>query len=183
MQEKERRKVRRDMYYVNGNTVRKTAYSAAPQEVPYEKPAKKSGRKLSEKEKEKRRKNAAANKKKREKLAKKAEKSLAFDLGYTILLIVASAAIFASCAYMITLEAKIKGQQAHISQQEAELERLNDRNSAYNDSIESKYTLDEIYDIAVNELGMVYSSKGQIIYYESSNEDYVTQYDDVPESK
>ena len=44
------------------------------------------------------------------------------------------------------------------------------------------YTLDDIYNVATNELGMVYAKKGQIIYYDSANEDYVKQYQDVPGS-
>ena len=35
------------------------------------------------------------------------------------------------------------------------------------------YTLDDIYNVATNELGMVYAKRGQIIYYDSANEDYV----------
>ena len=50
------------------------------------------------------------------------------------------------------------------------------------DSLESKYSLDKIYEVATKDLGMVYSQKGQIVYYESANEDYVKQLKDVPEA-
>ncbi len=65
---------------------------------------------------------------------------------------------------------------------EAQLEQAQTDNAAYKSSIESMYTIDEIYDVATNELGMVYARNGQIIYYESANEDYVKQYRDVPEA-
>ena len=43
--------------------------------------------------------------------------------------------------------------------------------------------LEHIKDVAMNELGMVYAKKGQIVYYESASEDYVKQYQDVPSVK
>ena len=47
-------------------------------------------------------------------------------------------------------------------------------------TLDNMYTLEQVYDAATNELGMVYARKGQIVYYESANEDYVKQYQDVP---
>ena len=42
--------------------------------------------------------------------------------------------------------------------------------------------IDAIYDTAVNELGMVYPEKKQVITYDSKESEYVKQYKDVPES-
>ena len=56
-----------------------------------------------------------------------------------------------------------------------------DDNAAFKLSLESMYSLDDIYNVPTNELGMVYAKKGQVVYYESANEDYVKQYQDIPE--
>ncbi|MCR5543242.1 MAG: cell division protein FtsL, partial [Eubacterium sp.] len=53
-------------------------------------------------------------------------------------------------------------------------------NSAYENSLNNMYSLEDIYTIATNELGMVYSQNGQIVYYEQEQGDYVKQYSDVP---
>ena len=64
-----------------------------------------------------------------------------------------------------------------------EIQDLQANNAAYAASLENKYSLNHIYDVATKDLGMVYSQKGQIVYYESANEDYVKQMRDVPEAK
>ena len=79
-------------------------------------------------------------------------------------------------------EAMLDVQKKNIVGLENELDNLRTDNSAYKMSIENMYSLDQIYDVATNELGMVYARKGQIVYYESANEDYVNQYQDVPEA-
>ena len=66
---------------------------------------------------------------------------------------------------------------------EAELEKIEDDNAAHKLRLNNMYSLDDIYNVATNELGMVYAKKGQIIYYEGADEDYVKQYQDIPGSK
>lgn len=40
--------------------------------------------------------------------------------------------------------------------------------------------MEHVKDVAMNELGMVYASKDQIVTYEENDSDYVRQYTDVP---
>ena len=156
----------RDMYYFDGSAVRKndSYFEEAPlrKEREYEVPRKKR-RPVTD-----------------EKAARKAEKSLAFDLKYTMFLVAAVFIIAASCAVMLAAESRVDGQQDSIENKEVILDELNENNSAARDSINSMYTLEDIYDIATTELEMVYAEKGQVVYYESANEDYVKQYQDVP---
>ena len=48
---------------------------------------------------------------------------------------------------------------------------------------DSMVDLNNIYDIATQKLGMVYSQPGQTLYYSQNSDDYVIQYKDVPEAK
>jgi hypothetical protein len=41
--------------------------------------------------------------------------------------------------------------------------------------------LNEIKDIAMNQLGMTYASEDQIIYYSVENSNYMDQYSDIPQ--
>ena len=88
----------------------------------------------------------------------------------------------AACIVMLYMESRINDQQNNINNLEAQLDALETDNAAYAMSLENMYTLEQINDVAVNELGMVYAKKGQIVYYDSANEDYVKQYQDVPEA-
>ena len=45
---------------------------------------------------------------------------------------------------------------------------------------EADIDYDAIYDTAVNELGMVYPAKGQVIRYAAGESEYVKQYQNIP---
>ena len=46
--------------------------------------------------------------------------------------------------------------------------------------IESSVNLEQIKQIAINELGMTYAGEGQIVEYSSEGSDYVRQVADIP---
>ncbi len=110
------------------------------------------------------------------------DRALAFDVKYTIFVVASVAIMIAACVAMLYMESKVSEQKRNISGLTSQLEEAQTDNASYKASIDSMYTLDEIYDVATNELGMVYARSGQIIYYESANEDYVKQYKSVPEA-
>ena len=58
-----------------------------------------------------------------------------------------------------------------------------DENTGYSAGLDSMVDLSEIYEIATEKLGMVYSQPGQTLYYSQNSDDYVIQYKDVPEVK
>lgn len=157
-------RTRRNMYYIDGSTVRK----AEPA------PARKSNNEVHKKSS-----NKTVQKKK---VSEKAQNALAFNRGYTFFVVAAVFIIVCACIAVLYMESRISLQQANINDLETQLEVIEEENAAYRLSLESMYTLDEIYDVATNELGMVYAEKGQIVYYESADEDYVKQYQDVPEA-
>ena len=47
--------------------------------------------------------------------------------------------------------------------------------------IETSINLEEIREIAINELGMVYATKENVILYKNTNQNYVSQYGEVPQ--
>ena len=51
-------------------------------------------------------------------------------------------------------------------------------NTKYN-SVMDSVNLDEIREKAMNELGMVYPSRSQVIGYDSKESEYVKQYKDI----
>ena len=107
---------------------------------------------------------------------------MAFNKGYTAFVVSAVVIMVCACIMLLYMESRISLQQANINDLETQLEVIEEENAAYRLNLENMYTLDEIYDVAKNELGMVYAEKGQIVYYESADEDYVKQYQDVPEA-
>ncbi|MBE5931977.1 MAG: cell division protein FtsL [Lachnospiraceae bacterium] len=155
---------RRTMYYIDGSTVRKV------EQAPSRKSNNEVHKKSSNKQTQQRR------------VSEKAQNALAFNMGYTIFVTAAVLIMVFACIAVLYMESRISLQQANINELETQLEVIEEENAAYKLSLENMYTLDEIYDVATNELGMVYAEKGQIVYYESADEDYVKQYQDVPEA-
>lgn len=160
---------RRQLYYTDGTAARKVYAEPArrvhetpkrriPQPVPQERP-----------------------KVKRHYTAQ-TRKTLAFSAGYMAFMAFMVCLVVGSCVLMLYMNTKISTQQSNISTLEAELEKIEDDNAAHKLRLNNMYTLDDIYNVATNELGMVYAKKGQIIYYDSANEDYVKQYQDIPDS-
>lgn len=163
----------RSMYYFEGSAVRKLD----PDEY-YEQPARKPERKVERREVHTERR--VSREKVDKATAKKLDKALAFDFKYTVFVVASVFVMVVACVMMLYWEAKVNEQKDHISSLESELETLQTDNAAFKMSLDNMYTLEQVYDAATNELGMVYARKGQIVYYESANEDYVKQYQDVP---
>ena len=150
----------RDMYYVDGSTVRKLA----PEPERVIRP-------------ERRRKSKTYRK-----AAAKAENSLGFDMGYMIVLSLMLIIMIVSCFIMLSVQGNMETKEKNIESLQRELESVQAENNAYEDALNNMYSLDDIYKVATNELGMVYSQNGQIIQYEKEEGDYVKQYTDVPKT-
>ncbi len=152
-------------YVVEGSVVRRVNEAPARRVSPEMKPPRKN-----------------KNENKRQSVPASLDRALAFNLKYTIFVVASVCIMIAACVVMLYMETRVSELKRSINGLEAQLEEAQTDNAAYKSSIEGMYTLDEIYDVATNELGMVYARSGQIIYYESANEDYVKQYRDVPEA-
>ena len=116
------------------------------------------------------------------KAAQKAEASKGFDLRYTLVMTVMIMMVIISCIIMLAVQDSVESKERKIESIQQEIQDIQADNAAYENKLESMYSLDDIYSIATNELGMVYSENGAIIYYEDSQGDYVKQYEDVPKT-
>lgn len=161
---------RREMYYVDGSTVRKRTWSETyPEERPYapERPRRQPVRRSVT----------------YRRAAVKAEKSLAFDLRYTLLLTAMFAIMIASCIVMLFVQGEVNNRERRITSLQQQIQTINADNAAFENNLNGMYSLEDIYKIAVGELGMVYSQNGQVIYYDGQMDDYVKQYSDIPGEK
>lgn len=161
----------RERYYIDGSTVRKVREVSEVVERPRRSPERSPQRAPQRR----------VEPKVRKKVSAKADRALAFDMRYTMFVMASILIVICACVFMLHMESAINEKKSNINALENELEVIEDDNAALKLSLESMYSLDEIYDVATNELGMVYARKGQIVYYESANEDYVKQFQDIPE--
>ena len=145
-------------YYIEGNTARQL--NTVPQRI--ERPKQQQQKKVNER------------------VSRNSSRARAFDLKYTVCLMVATTILFVSCVNMLSIQAEISEQRRSIATLESTLNELTDTNNETSKRLESSVDLPKIYDVAINELHMVYPKTGQVISYEASNPDYVKQFKDVP---
>lgn len=149
-------------YYIEGNTARKL--NTVPERI-------------DDRPERQRREKPQEN----ERISKNRNRARAFDFRYTIALTVSTVFLFGACINMLTIQESITEQRRQIATLESNLNELTDANDETSKRLESSVDLPKIYEVATNELGMVYPKLGQVISYQASNPDYVKQFMDIPE--
>lgn len=99
-------------------------------------------------------------------------------------LIVLTVAIIATvyvCVDYLMVQNQVTVMNKRIVSMEKQITTLTNENDAAYEAINTAVDLDEIYRVAVEELGMVYPNKNEVITYQRGSADYVRQYEDIPE--
>lgn len=109
------------------------------------------------------------------------KKTQAISMPYLFALLLASVATLYLCFTYIQLQTDLNTRISTIDQKKSELDALRSENDALKNSIDTSIDLDEIYQVATQELGMVYPSEDQVITYDKSESEYVRQYDSIPQ--
>ncbi|MDY3248852.1 MAG: hypothetical protein SOX32_00725 [Candidatus Choladocola sp.] len=111
---------------------------------------------------------------------KNRERALQMNLGYVVFLTAAAVITVFMCVNFLQLQAKGTKLQKEVTALETQLDAaILENNSDYN-SIMTGIDMEHVKDVAMNELGMVYAKKSQIITYEMQDDDYVRQYSEIP---
>lgn len=158
--------------YIEGSTVRKLNQygQAVPKEVPERRIA------TPERKREVRpanRPTSAARRRAR-------RKALQMNLGYVGFLSIAAVASLFICVNYLRLQYEVTKAGKELTSMESSYSELKLANDAAEARAVSSVDLDEIRDIAINELGMVYANRDQIVTYEKQDKDFVRQYKEVP---
>ena len=151
--------INRQPYYVYGNTVRKEEI-LPQQEQPVEMPKKRASVQV-----RRNRRNA-----------------MHMSPGYVVFLSVAAILVLAVCVSYLKLQNEAMNRSETIAVMQQELAAQKEENTTRYNALMDKINLNDIRTRAMNELGMVYASKDQVISYQSPTNDYVKQYEAIPDS-
>ena len=105
------------------------------------------------------------------------------NLAYTFMVVVMAAVVFGICVQYLNLQSSVKSNATTVSDLTTKLNNLKESNDELELEINAGINYDEVYNTAVNELGMVYPERVQVITYNSGESEYVKQYKDIPSSK
>lgn len=108
------------------------------------------------------------------------ERALSMNLGYVTFLTVAAVISVLMCVNFLQLRANGTRLQKEVTALETQLNaKVLENDSDYN-RIMTNVDMEHVKDVAMNQLGMVYAKKSQIITYEIDENDYVRQYSEIP---
>ena len=150
-------------YYVQGNTVRE--YEEVERE-------RRNRREEERRRRERSRRNAARRNR---------ERNLVMSRGYVVFLSLCVAVSALASVYMIRMQSSVSSRVRNIANLESQYNDLKADNDAKYKSLITSVNLDEVKDIAINQLGMSYPTEDQVIYYSVDNTNYMDQYSDIPE--
>ena len=112
---------------------------------------------------------------------KNREKAEHMSAGYVLFLSLALVATGCILVGYIKLQSDITNSIKNIARLETQLNDLRLANDEEYNRITSRVDLEEVRRIAIQELGMQYAKEGQIVTFESENNDYVKQIAAIPE--
>ena len=154
-------------YYINGNTVRELN----PEPIRRERRGP-SREELEERRRKKNRKNAARRNR---------ERALFMSKGYVAFLSICVAISAYAAVTYVHLQADVSDYMRSVAKLQGQIENLRADNDARFKAVSTSADLNEIKNIAINQLGMNYAAEEQIIYYSVENKNYMDQYSDIPQ--
>ena len=108
------------------------------------------------------------------------ERALQMNLGYVLFLTAMAVFTVFLCVNYLQLQAKSTKLRREVTALESSLDALRLENDLDYDRVMTGIDMEHVKDVAMNELGMVYISKKQIITYNQQDSDYVRQYEKIP---
>lgn len=111
---------------------------------------------------------------------KNREKALQMNMSYVLFLTVAAVLTVMVCINYLKLQALSTTYQKTVTSKSTQLSELKLENDSEYNRIVSSVDLEQVKEVAMNELGMVFASEKQIRTYDSMESDYVKQYQDIP---
>ncbi len=108
------------------------------------------------------------------------ERALSMNFGYVTFLTAAAVISVLMCVNFLQLQAKGTKLQKEVTSLETQLNSAILENDSDYNRIMTNVDMEHVKDVAMNELGMVYAKKSQIVTYEMEDNDYVRQYSEIP---
>jgi predicted transcriptional regulator len=144
--------------YIYGNTVRKA--EALPQHPPQRK--------------------SVEPKRTSRQVRKNRNRAMNINKAYASFLIVAAISTIFICVGYLKLQSEMVNRSEHVSELQAELANLTEKNDTAYHAIVDSIDLEEVRQKAIDELGMVYAAQGNVVTYENPESGTLKQYEEIP---
>lgn len=150
-------------YYVNGNTVREL-------DAPVRRD-RRSRRELEEVRRRKNRRNAARRNRQR---------AMEMNRGYVVFLTGCVLVTALTAVLFVNMQSQMTSRMRSVANLESQVLNLRADNDARYKEITTSVDLNQVKNVAINELGMTYPTEDQVVYYSIENSNFMDQYRDIP---
>lgn len=116
------------------------------------------------------------------KARRRAQRSRGIDLFSVFMLTIALGAMMFVTVTYVQAQVEETRLDKRIASLQSKVISMTDENAAIKESTVKDLDLNKVYEIATTSLGMVHPMQNQVITYESSKNEYVKQYDSIPET-
>ena len=100
-----------------------------------------------------------------------------------VLMLLAVTLLFAYlCFSYLKVQASINASMNRIANLEEQITKVRSENAVRENRLSAQMDLEEVYRIAVEEMGMTYPGENEVITYPEQMREYVRQYEDIPNS-
>ena len=100
-----------------------------------------------------------------------------------VLMLLAVTLLFAYlCFSYLKLQASINASMNRIANMEEQLTKVRSENAVRENRLSAQMDLEEVYRIAVEEMGMTYPLENEVVTYTEQMREYVRQYEDITNS-
>ena len=148
--------------YVYGNTVRQVEVMPERRRYDEEQPKRK--------------------KKPSSQVRKNRKRALHMNPAYLAFLTLATVVTLVVCVWYLQLRSEVSARSANITALQQELVEIKEENTSRYNSVVDSVNLETVREKAIKDLGMVYAKAGQIVTYQNPENDYVKQYEEIPEN-
>lgn len=110
------------------------------------------------------------------------KKALHMNPAYVAFLTIAAVLALGVCVWYLQVRAELTSRSENITALQQELAQIKEENNTRYNAVVDAVNLEEVREKAISEMGMVYANQDQIITYQNPINDYVKQYENIPES-
>lgn len=110
------------------------------------------------------------------------KKALHMNPAYVVFLTIAAVLALGVCVWYLQVRAELTSRSENITSLQQQLAQTKEENNTRYNAVVDSVNLETVRDRAINEMGMIYANQEQIITYQNPVNDYVKQYENIPES-
>ena len=104
------------------------------------------------------------------------------NVPYVLVLLAVTLLFGYLCFSYLKVNASINASMKHIANMEQQLAEARAENTVRENRLNAQMDLEEVFRIAVEDLGMVYPDENEVVEYTEQMREYVRQHEDVPNS-